>query len=58
VQLEPGGVEVVTFTLDRAAMSYYSTEKRDWIAESGQFDVLIGSSSRDIKLKGSFNLQP
>jgi beta-glucosidase len=58
VVLEPGGTQVVTFTLDRSAMSYYSTEKKDWVAEPGQFDVLVGSSSRDIKLKGSFNLAP
>jgi beta-glucosidase len=42
----------------QSAMSYYSTEKKDWVAEPGQFDVLVGSSSRDIKLKGSFDLQP
>jgi beta-glucosidase len=58
VLLEPGGTQVVTFTLDRSAMSYYSTDKKDWVAEPGQFDVLVGSSSRNIKLKGSFNLAP
>jgi beta-glucosidase len=58
VLLEPGATQLVTFTLDRSAMSYYSTEKKDWIAEPGQFDVLVGSSSRDIKLKGSFDLAP
>jgi beta-glucosidase len=39
-------------------MAFYSAAKKDWLAEPGQFDVLVGSSSRDIKLKGSFNLQP
>jgi beta-glucosidase len=39
-------------------MAFYSTAKKDWVAEPGQFDVLVGSSSRDIKLKGSFNLEP
>jgi beta-glucosidase len=58
VSLEPGGTQVATFTLDQSAMSYYSIEKKAWIAEPGQFDVLIGSSSRDIKLKGSFDLAP
>jgi beta-glucosidase len=58
VSLEPGGTQVVSFTLDQSAMSYYSTEKKVWTAEPGEFDVLIGSSSRDIKLKGSFDLAP
>ena len=58
VVLAPGETRVVDFTLDRSAMAYYSTAKRDWVAEPGQFNVLVGSSSRDIRLKGSFDLEP
>ena len=58
VDLAPGETKDVQFTLDRGAMAFYSTAKKDWLAEPGEFDVLVGSSSRDIKLKGSFNLQP
>jgi beta-glucosidase len=58
VDLAPGETKDVQFTLDRGAMAFYSAAKKDWLAEPGQFDVLVGSSSRDIKLKGSFNLQP
>jgi beta-glucosidase len=58
IDLAPGETKDVHFTLDRSAMAFYSTAKKDWAAEPGQFDVLVGSSSRDIKLKGSFNLQP
>jgi beta-glucosidase len=58
VDLAPGETKDIHFTLDRGAMAFYSTAKKDWIAEPGQFDVLVGSSSRDIKLKGWFNLQP
>jgi beta-glucosidase len=39
-------------------MAFYSTAKKDWVAEPGEFDVLVGSSSHDVKLRGSFNLQP
>jgi beta-glucosidase len=39
-------------------MSFYSTAKKDWVAEPGQFDVLVGSSSRDIRVKSSFVLNP
>lgn len=56
VELAPGESKQVTLTLDRAAFSYFSPIKHDWIAEPGDFDILIGASSRDIRLKGNFTL--
>ncbi len=56
VNLRPGETKTVHFTLDRSAMAYYSPVKKAWVAEPGQFDVLVGSSSRDIRVKGSFTL--
>ena len=58
VELTPGESRDVHFTLDRNALAFYSTAKKDWVTEPGQFDVLVGSSSRDIRVKGSFNLAP
>jgi len=57
INLAPGEIKDVHFTLDRSAMAFYSTVKKDWATEPGQFDVLVGPSSRDIRLKGSFNLE-
>ncbi|MGA7219450.1 MAG: fibronectin type III-like domain-contianing protein, partial [Candidatus Sulfotelmatobacter sp.] len=57
VELAAGESKEVHFSLDRSAMAFYSTAKKDWVAEPGQFDVLIGSSSRDIRVKGSFTLR-
>ncbi|HWY58879.1 MAG TPA: glycoside hydrolase family 3 C-terminal domain-containing protein [Terriglobales bacterium] len=57
ISLAPGEDKVVRFTLDRSAIAFYSPSKKDWATEPGQFDVLVGSSSRDIRLKGSFNLE-
>ncbi|MGA7292611.1 MAG: glycoside hydrolase family 3 C-terminal domain-containing protein [Terriglobales bacterium] len=56
VDLAPGEAKDVHFTLDRTAMAFYSTAKKDWVSEPGQFEVLLGSSSRDIRAKGSFVL--
>jgi beta-glucosidase len=56
--LAPGESKDVQFTLDRSALAFYSTAKKDWVAEPGRFDVLVGSSSRDIRMKGSFVLKP
>jgi beta-glucosidase len=58
VDLAPGESKVVQFTLDRAAMAFYSTSKKDWVTEPGQFDVLVGASSRDLRVKTSFILKP
>ncbi|HVR25156.1 MAG TPA: glycoside hydrolase family 3 C-terminal domain-containing protein, partial [Candidatus Polarisedimenticolia bacterium] len=58
VDLAPGESKVVQFTLDRAAMAYYSAPKKDWVTEPGQFEVLVGSSSRDLRMKSSFLLRP
>jgi beta-glucosidase len=57
VELAPGETKDVHFTLDRNAMAFYSTAKKDWVTEPGQFEVFVGSSSRDIRIRGSFALK-
>ena len=57
VFLKPGEKKKVTWILDKSALSYYDVGKKDWVAESGKFNVLIGSSSRDIRLNGVFELE-
>ena len=57
VSLKPGELRKVKFILDKSAMSFFSPVTRDWIAEPGQFEVQVGSSSRDIRLKGVFQLK-
>ncbi len=41
----------VSHTLSNRAFAYYSTIDKDWYVENGVFEILVGSSSRDIKLK-------
>ncbi len=48
VELAPGETKTVTFTLDKRAFAYYSVRIHDWHVETGEFDILIGKSSRDI----------
>ncbi len=57
VELDPGNSAMVSFTLDKSSLAFFSTQKKDWVAEPGKFDVLLGSSSADIRLKGSLELQ-
>jgi beta-glucosidase len=58
VDLQPGETKTVTFTLDRAALSYWSPEKKDWVADPGTFEIQIGASSRDIRLRAPLELKP
>jgi beta-glucosidase len=56
VFLKPGETRQVTFTIDRAAMSFFDPKQPAWVVEPGTFEVLVGASSRDIRLRGGFTL--
>jgi beta-glucosidase len=56
VVLKPGETQTVSFALDTNALAFYDPAKKDWVAETGTFEVLVGASSRDIRLKGTFDL--
>jgi beta-glucosidase len=58
VELAPGETTTVVFVLDRAAFSYWSPDKKDWVAEPGKFEVQVGASSRDIRLRAPLTLAP
>ncbi len=57
VALQPGEEKTVAFELNERALAYYDPDRKAWVAEPGEFEVLIGSSSRDIRLKTKFTLQ-
>ena len=48
VSLNPGETKTVTFELNKRAFSYFNTEINDWHVESGDFNIAIGKSSRNI----------
>ena len=49
VFLRPGETKTVTLTLDKRSFAFFSEQQNDWVVEPGKFDLLIGSSSRDIR---------
>lgn len=54
VSLRAGQTKVVSITLDARSMSFYDVTRKQWIVEPGQFKILIGSSSRDIRVSTEF----
>jgi beta-glucosidase len=55
IKLNIGETKTVTFTIDNQKLSFYN-QKLDYISEPGNFDLMIGSSSTDIRLKDNFEL--
>ncbi len=51
VDLAPGESELVTFVLDRNDLSFFNDRIQKWVAEPGEFELFIGSSSVDIRGK-------
>jgi len=50
IELEPGEKRKIVFELEERDFSYYNTKYNRWIAESGFFQIALGSSSRDIRI--------
>ena len=56
VFLKPGETKTVTLALPAEAFKYYDEGKKQWVLAPGKFDLLVGSSSRDIRLTGNVTL--
>lgn len=56
VSLRPGETRKVSVMLDSRALSYYDVNAKQWRAEPGDFNVLVGRSSQQIELRGRLTL--
>jgi len=56
VLLPPGQTQHVTFTLNARDLSYWDTRANDWVVQRGTYQVMVGNSSRDLPLHGSFDV--
>jgi beta-glucosidase len=50
VLLKPGETRTVTLTLGARAFAYYAPEAKAWRVAQGRYELLVGASSRDIRL--------
>lgn len=55
IMLQPGETKTLQFIIDKEKLSFYN-EKLQWITQPGEFDLMIGASSSDIRLKTMFEL--
>jgi beta-glucosidase len=56
VLLRPEQMKVVRINLDARSMAFYDVTKKQWAVEPGQFKVMAGSSSRDIRVSAEFEV--
>ena len=56
VYLEPGEEKEISIELSKRAFAYYNVNIMDWHVESGEFDIMVGASSRDIRLEATVNV--
>ena len=54
VFLQPGEKQTVSIPLKKAAFEYYDDGKKSWVVDDDSFEILIGSSSRDLRLRDNF----
>jgi beta-glucosidase len=57
VFLQPGEKQTISVVLDRQAFSYNDPDLKGWVAAKGDYKILVGGSSRDIHLNGTFSLK-
>ncbi|MDR0962199.1 MAG: glycoside hydrolase family 3 C-terminal domain-containing protein [Mediterranea sp.] len=57
VKLAAGESREISFTIDRAALSYFDDNAHRWVAEPGAFEAIIAASADDVKAKVPFTLE-
>lgn len=57
VFLKPGETKTVTMTLNQRDLSFWDVQNNAWLAEPGEFEVMLGASVEDIRLTDSFRYQ-
>ncbi len=56
VWLNPGEAKEIKLSLNKRAFAFYNVNISDWCVESGEFDILVGASSADIRLSATVNV--
>jgi len=54
--MKPGEVRKVELVVQKKSFSYWSVEKKQFVVERGLYKVLVGASSRDMRLNGEIKI--
>lgn len=57
IHLDPGEEKKVTVELDDRAFAFWNMATEDWCVESGEYKILVGASSRDIRLEAAAKMK-
>jgi beta-glucosidase len=57
VSLNPKETRQVTFTLPASELAFYDVKTKSFVVEPGAFDIMVGSSSQDIRLSGKLQVK-
>jgi beta-glucosidase len=52
ISLRSGDIRTVSFTISPERLGFWDQKRKAWLVEPGAFDVMVGSSSADVRLKG------
>ncbi len=55
VNLAPGETQTLHFKIDKEKLSFFN-QRLEWTTEPGAFELMIGASSADIRLRANFEL--
>jgi beta-glucosidase len=56
ITLRPGETRNVSFTVAPERLAFWDEKRKAWIVEPGAFEVMVGSSSADVRLRGDINV--
>jgi len=57
ITLKPDEKRTVTFILEKDAFAFYDEKTEEWTIEPGDFNIMIGSSSADIRISKMLTLK-
>lgn len=56
LSLQPGQMQRVQLELPRSAFAHYDTSTHGWKGDAGQYQILVGASSQDIRLRSTISV--
>jgi beta-glucosidase len=57
IALQPGEEKTIGFHLEKRDLAYYDVRRHDWVVSPGEFEILVGPSSRDLPLQQTIEVK-